>query len=81
MHHWQDIVLALGSIIFSIALLPSLRSEHKPAVSTSLITFGVLVVFALTYASLSLWFSTASITVNAGAWLALALQKRAQKAK
>lgn len=79
MHHWQDYVLASGSLIFSLALIPSLRSKNKPAISTSLVTFGVLVVFGITYITLSLWFSAVSVTINALAWLTLAIQKKSQK--
>ncbi len=75
MQHWQDYILAAGSLIFTIALIPSLRSKHKPAVSTSLITAGVLVAFAFTYITLSLWFSAIAISINGLAWIALAIQK------
>ena len=78
MQHWQDFVLAAGSLIFSLALIPSLRSTHKPAASTSLVTSGVLFIFAVTYLTLSLWFSAIAITINGLAWLVLALQKLAQ---
>lgn len=79
MHHqWQDIVLAFGSLLFSLALIPTIRSKNKPALSTSLITFGVLIVFACTYATLSLWLSTISATINGCAWLILAIQKHTQ---
>jgi len=75
MHNWQDYVLAAGSIVFTIALIPSLTSKNKPAVSTSLLTGVVLIVFAFTYLTLHLWFSMVAISINAVAWLALATQK------
>ena len=81
MQHWQDFVLAAGSLIFSLALIPSLRSSHKPAASTSLITAAVLLIFAVTYMTLSLWFSAVAITINGLCWLTLAVQKSSQKLK
>ncbi len=80
MQHWQDYVLGAGSLIFTVALIPSLRSRNKPAISTSLVTFAVLVVFAITYVTLSLWFSAFSIAINAAAWLTLAVQQSKMKA-
>lgn len=78
---WQDIVLACGSLIFTIALIPSVRSKHKPALATSTITFCVLVTFTVTYATLSLWFSAASTFINSIAWLVLAIQKYRQSSE
>ena len=54
---WQDIVLSVGAWIFFIALIPSIKSRDKPAIMTSLPTGIVLVIFALTYATLGLWLS------------------------
>lgn len=79
MHHWQDLVFTIGSLIFTAALWPSIISKHKPALSTSLLTGVVLVIFAFTYASLSLWFSVFATLINAGCWLTLAIQKFGQE--
>jgi hypothetical protein len=75
MHGWQDIVLGIGSFIFAVALIPSVMSEHKPALWTSILSFVVLVVFVITYASLSLWYATFSTTLTALLWGILMLQK------
>jgi hypothetical protein len=75
---WQDIVLAVGSISFAGALVPSLRSSNKPALATSVITGGWLSVFAATYATLRLWFATATTAVTAALWVLLAMQTRRQ---
>ena len=75
MHHWQDIVLALGSLVFSAALLPSIRSKHKPHISTSLLTAGVLLVYVIVYATLSLWYTMVAMALNATLWLILAGQR------
>ena len=75
MHHWQDITLAVGSLIFAIALVPSIMSKDKPALWTSTVTGGVLIVFTGTYASLSLWYATFTTALAAILWIVLALQK------
>lgn len=75
MNHWQDYVIAVGSIIFVIALIPSVLGKHKPALSTSLLTGTVLLVFAMTYLTLSLWFAAITTTLTATLWYVLAVQK------
>lgn len=75
---WQDIVLAGGSLLFTVALIPSIRSKHKPALTTSVLTGSVLLLFTFTYATLELWFSAVSVCVNGLMWLTLALQKYRQ---
>lgn len=72
---WQDVILTIGAWIFFFALLPSIFSKDKPALSTSIITGGVLTSFVVTYASLSLWISAASTSLVSVAWLTLAWQK------
>lgn len=75
MHGWQDIVLALGSFILAAALIPSVISEHKPALWTSTLTCAVLAAFAITYASLSLWYAACTTTITALLWAILAVQR------
>ena len=72
---WQDIIIAVGQWIFLIALLPSIVSKNKPALSTSILTGTVLGVFAFTYATLGFWTSTISTILVSGAWITLAVQK------
>jgi hypothetical protein len=72
---WQDIIITIGTFIFAIALIPTLRSKDKPPVSTSLTTGITLIVFALTFASLGLWFSCIMNLFTGSLWLTLALQK------
>jgi len=68
---WQDGVLALGSVSFGVALVPTIRGASKPALATSVVTAAWLAVFAGVYASLSLWFAcvTSAITASLWAWL------------
>lgn len=75
MHSWQDIVLAIGSLIFDIALIPSIKGKDKPAVWTSCLYALVLITFTFAYASLSLWYATVTTVITAALWGVLALQK------
>ena len=76
--HWQDYVITTGLIIFGVALIPSVIGKDKPALSTSLITGTVMVIFAATYVTLHLWFSAISQLLTSLVWLTLAVQKYAQ---
>jgi hypothetical protein len=71
---WQDFVLAAGSILFSVALIPSIASQNKPAWQSSLLTGTILAIFAIVYTTLHLWFSFASTLVTAGLWYVLLYQ-------
>ncbi len=71
---WQDIALTIANLSFAIALLPSVFSKDKPAVATSLLTVAGLTVTAVTFASLSLWFSMTVVLITAMIWLTLAFQ-------
>jgi len=72
---WQDVLLALGGVVFFIALIPSITSNDKPARVTSFSTALVLSVFAATYASLSLTFTAGVTALTAAAWWVLFYQK------
>ena len=73
--HWQDIVLSIGQWIFVIALLPSVFGKDKPALSSSLLTGGVLALFAFVYSTLGLWSSVLATSAVSLTWLILAWQK------
>ncbi len=75
---WQDWIFSTGSIIFSIALVPSVLGKDKPALSTSLMTGTILAIYIVAYISLSLWFSAATSVLIAGTWFLLAYQKYRQ---
>jgi len=75
---WQDYVLAVGAFIFSVALIPTLRSKQKPALPTSILTSIVLCVFAVTYASLGLWLAVVAQFLGAFVWGILAWQRYQQ---
>lgn len=75
---WQDFIFTAGSIIFAIALMPSILSPHKPAIASSVMTGAVLYVFAATYLSLDLIFSACATLTTAAMWSILAFQKMRQ---
>lgn len=75
---WQDYVFTFGALVFSIALIPALRSKEKPPIITSLPTATILFVFGVTYSTLDLWLSMAASIVNGLIWGTLAQQKYRQ---
>jgi hypothetical protein len=81
MHGIQDIILAIGSFVIVLAVIPSVISDRKPALLTSLPTSVVLFVFAGVYFSLQLWFTSVMAAITAGLWMVLAIQKARQKKK
>ena len=77
----QDYIFTFGSLTFIIALIPSVISNNKPAITTSLLSGSVLVVFAVTYLTLQLFFTAGLTLVIALTWLFLAWQKYSQDTK
>jgi hypothetical protein len=71
---WEEIVLSFGAIIFAIALIPSIISDDKPDLRTSLTTGLVLLAFTAAYISLGLTFAAATVFITAGFWFTLAFQ-------
>ena len=71
---WQEWVFTAGSLVNTIALLPSVFSEHKPALPTSLLTGTMLSTYSITFTSLGLYGSAGSILVTAFLWFVLAIQ-------
>ena len=76
---WQDAVFAIGTLTFSLALIPSIKSKNKPHLYTSVMTAVVLVAFSATYFSLDLIFSCITALINASLWSVLTWQKYSQK--
>lgn len=71
---WEDYVIAVGAIIFIVALVPSLRGDNKPDLKTSLITGTTLLLFVAANVSLRLWFAAITTLILAVLWLVLAYQ-------
>lgn len=66
--HWQDLVFSIGSVIFTIALIPAIVKRRYPPMSTCLLTSSMLIVYAITDATLNLWFSTIASIISAIIW-------------
>lgn len=72
---WQDFIFAGGQWVFIVALLPSIMGKDKPALFTSIVTTMALILFVISFASLSLWISAVSTACSTAAWTILAVQK------
>ena len=72
---WQDVVLMVGGLGFSIALVPAVRHKEKPPIATSLTTFLILALFSVAYATLGLWLACLSSVFTCLMWLILLVQK------
>jgi len=76
---WQDLVIAIVSILFAYALIPQVikgfREKKKHiAVQTGLINAAGMYAVAVAYASLGLIFSTIFGIITATLWLVLFIQ-------
>lgn len=78
---WQDIVLSLSGLVFSIALIPTILSKEKPALTTDLLTCLFVALNALAFLTLSLWFAAATSTLNFIVWFVIFTQKYRQDHK
>ena len=67
--------MMIGGFGFAIALYPTVKSKDKPALSSSLITGTILLLFCFSYATLGLWLAFSSTLLTVIMWYVLALQK------
>lgn len=72
---WQDIVIAGAQTLMIMALVPSIISESKPALPTSLMYTFLVFAITISLLSLGLWLSAITAAVNALEWLVLTIQK------
>lgn len=64
---WQDIVVTVGSLVFSIVLIPQLIDCYRGStvnVYTAVLTSIILGVFCLVYASLGMWLAAIPLTAT-----------------
>lgn len=71
----QDIIFAVGSITFVLALVPSLFSDQKPHFWTCWVTGTILLCFSASYYTLDLDFAAITTAANGIVWLLLAGQQ------
>lgn len=79
--HWQDLVFSVGSWIFVASMIPTIRSNQKPALATSVITSTILIFFAITQITLGLWLTSIATVATFIAWSILAYQRYKQTKK
>lgn len=77
---WQDIVMMVVIIVFSVALLPQIYEGYKQkkgfiTLGTSIPTFIGLYILSFCYYTLSLYFATATSLIAGTLWLILFVQK------
>jgi hypothetical protein len=77
---WQDIVLSVVSVVFSIALIPQIIDGYKYKrgginILTSMPTFTGLYVISFVYYTLSLYFSSFVSIFMGTLWLILFIQR------
>ena len=71
---WQDLIFTIGSICFSLGLIPMHLGTSKPPLPSSLLIAAWLWTFTAAYLTLGLAASTASTALTAALWSALAVQ-------
>lgn len=81
---WQDIVISIGTLIFTIALIPQLIKGFKEkkggiVYSTSIPTFVCLYVISFTMFTLNLYYSSAMNFLSGTIWLLLFIQRAIYK--
>ncbi|MEK7093701.1 MAG: hypothetical protein AAB927_04450 [Patescibacteria group bacterium] len=81
---WQDIAISIAQWAAVAALVPSIFSKDKPALSSSLLTCACVATFMVSYLTLGLIVSGISAASLLLAWVILAYQQwrivRARKA-
>lgn len=73
--HWQDIIFAVGSIVFTIALIPAIVEKRYPPVSTCILTGFMIGIYAVTDLTLSLWFSAITSAISALLWIWMGIKQ------
>lgn len=71
---WQDWVIGVGQIGLFLALIPTIRNVEKPALGTCVITAAILTGFAISFVTLTLWFSAFATSFAALGWYILLFQ-------
>ncbi|MBI3624028.1 hypothetical protein HY218_00140 [Candidatus Saccharibacteria bacterium] len=72
---WQDKVIAICQAGFVIALIPSIRSDDKPALKSSIMSIILVAIITFSLATLHLWLSVLTASGIEVCWVILAIQK------
>lgn len=73
---WQDILLAVGGLVFAPALAVSIHKKAKYPLATSLPTAIVLTAFAVCYVTLHLHLAAWATGLTAACWYILAIRRK-----
>ena len=78
--NWQDIIITVGNLVFSISLIPQVYSGFKEKTGpikyqTSVPTVIILYAFVLVFYSLQLYFSAIISGLTGTMWLLLFIQR------
>ncbi len=73
---WQDLVISVCQLFFVIAMIPSIRSNDKPALTTSIMNVILVAIITVCLFTLKLWFSSFTAALVGLTWSILAIQKR-----
>lgn len=73
---WQQFVFAGGAIWLAIALWPSIRSQNKPDIKTSVLTAIWLTLYLVVYITLQFWFAMVFEIFCVVGWWILVWQMR-----
>lgn len=72
---WQDLVISIGQFVFIISMIPSILSQYKPDIKTSLPTGLILMVFTISFLSMGMYMASISSFLTSVCWLILFYQK------
>lgn len=78
---WQDIVISVCQLLAVFSLLPSILSDDKPALKTSVMNVVLVSLICFSLFTLGLYFSAATAFAIVISWSVLAYQKYATKKK
>lgn len=76
---WQDYLMMVGGIIFSIALIPCVKGQNKPDWKSSLMTGAVLASYVPALLTRGLVLSAMATCATATMWFILLHQVRRNK--
>jgi predicted membrane protein len=71
-----DILILLANLLVIYSLVPSIRSEQKPHIKTSIYNIFVCAIFTIAFTLLNLWVAVVMNILVGSLWGVLVYQKR-----
>lgn len=75
---WQDWVFSISGIVLGASLIPTIRGDDKPALSTGVLTTIFVFILATTMTTMGLWLAAVTNYFIVGAWATISMQKYQQ---